>query len=133
MKKVISILLILALIIPSLLISCAPGDVPAEETPIESETESGALQGDPVYITLDLGCENAEISANLLLAYSNVPAKLPTPTRESYVFAGWFKKGDYLMTAVYHPAYLLRDPRKKEDMLTDMKRIRQKLDEEVEG
>ena len=41
----------------------------------------------------------------------------------------WFPKGDYLMTAVYHPAYLLRDPRKKEDMLQDMKRLRQKLDE----
>lgn len=41
----------------------------------------------------------------------------------------WFRHGDYLMTAVYHPAYLLRDPRKKEDMLTDMKRIRAKLDE----
>jgi len=41
----------------------------------------------------------------------------------------WFEKGDFLMTAVYHPAYLLRDPRKKEDMLTDMKRIRAKLDE----
>ncbi len=25
----------------------------------------------------------------------------------------WFKKGDYLMTAVYHPAALLRDPKKK--------------------
>jgi len=41
----------------------------------------------------------------------------------------WFKKGRYLMTAVYHPAYLLRDPRKKEDMLTDMRTIKQKLDE----
>ncbi|MBQ9131713.1 MAG: uracil-DNA glycosylase [Clostridia bacterium] len=41
----------------------------------------------------------------------------------------WFEKGSYLMTAVYHPAALLRDPRKKEDMLEDMKRIRQKLDE----
>ena len=41
----------------------------------------------------------------------------------------WFQKGEFLMTAVYHPAYLLRDPRKKEDMLTDMKRIRAKLDE----
>ena len=41
----------------------------------------------------------------------------------------WFPKGDFLMTAVYHPAYLLRDPRKKEDMLLDMQRIRQKLDE----
>ena len=41
----------------------------------------------------------------------------------------WFQKGDFVMTAVYHPAYLLRDPRKKEDMLTDMKRLRAKLDE----
>lgn len=41
----------------------------------------------------------------------------------------WFKKGDFLMTAVYHPAYLLRDPRKKEDMLLDMRRLREKLDE----
>ncbi len=41
----------------------------------------------------------------------------------------WFQKGNFLMTAVYHPAALLRDPRKKEDMLEDMKAIRQKLDE----
>ncbi len=39
----------------------------------------------------------------------------------------WFKKGDYLLTAVYHPAALLRDPRRKEDMLEDMKRIKEKL------
>ncbi len=39
----------------------------------------------------------------------------------------WFKKGNYLMTAVYHPAALLRDPRKKEDMLEDMRKIKQKL------
>ena len=42
----------------------------------------------------------------------------------------WFRKGEFLMTAVYHPAALLRDPRKKEDMLEDMKAIRAKLDEE---
>lgn len=41
----------------------------------------------------------------------------------------WFKKGNYLMTAVYHPAALLRDPRKKEDMLLDMQNIKAKLDE----
>lgn len=41
----------------------------------------------------------------------------------------WFKKGDYLMTAVYHPAALLRDPRKKEDMLRDMQRIKAKISE----
>jgi len=39
----------------------------------------------------------------------------------------WFEKGGYLMTAVYHPAALLRDPRKKEDMLEDMKQIKAKL------
>ena len=41
----------------------------------------------------------------------------------------WFEKGNFLMTAVYHPALLLRDPRKKEDMLIDMKAIKAKLDE----
>ena len=32
------------------------------------------------------------------------------------------------MTAVYHPAALLRDASKKEDMLRDMKKIRAYLD-----
>ena len=41
----------------------------------------------------------------------------------------WFQKGEYLMTAVYHPAALLRDHRKKEDMMEDMKEIKRKLDE----
>ena len=41
----------------------------------------------------------------------------------------WFEKGNFLITAVYHPALLLRDPRKKEEMLEDMKTIKNKLDE----
>lgn len=41
----------------------------------------------------------------------------------------FFRKGGYIMTAVYHPAALLRDPRKKEDMLTDMKKIKAVIDE----
>ena len=41
----------------------------------------------------------------------------------------WFEKGNFLITAVYHPALLLRDPRKKEEMLIDMKKIKEKLDE----
>ena len=40
----------------------------------------------------------------------------------------WDEKGNYLMTAVYHPALLLRDPRKKEEMLVDMKVIKEKYD-----
>lgn len=46
-------------------------------------------------------------------------------TREHGTF---FHKGKYLMTAVYHPAALLRDPSKKEDMLSDMEKIREQLD-----
>ena len=41
----------------------------------------------------------------------------------------WFEKGNFLITAVYHPAALLRDPRKKEEMLEDMKKIKSKIDE----
>ena len=39
----------------------------------------------------------------------------------------WYARGGFLMTAVYHPAALLRDPRKKDDMLADMKKIKEKL------
>ena len=39
----------------------------------------------------------------------------------------WYERGDFLMTAVYHPAALLRDPRKKDDMLADMRAIKSKL------
>ncbi|MBE6541613.1 MAG: uracil-DNA glycosylase [Ruminococcaceae bacterium] len=38
------------------------------------------------------------------------------------------RRGAFAMTAVYHPAALLRDPSKKEDMLRDMKKIKAYLD-----
>ena len=40
----------------------------------------------------------------------------------------WFDRGQFRMCAVYHPSLLLRDPRKKEDMLTDMKAVKAALD-----
>ncbi len=40
----------------------------------------------------------------------------------------WFERNGWKMCAVYHPSALLRDPRKKEDMLTDMKAIKAALD-----
>ena len=40
----------------------------------------------------------------------------------------WYDKGAYRMCAVYHPSLLLRDPRKKEDMLVDMKAVKRELD-----
>lgn len=39
----------------------------------------------------------------------------------------WFKFEDRDICAVYHPSALLRDPAKKEDMLKDMKQIKEKL------
>lgn len=41
----------------------------------------------------------------------------------------WVQRGNFLITAVYHPALLLRDPRRKEEMLVDMKKIKEKLNE----
>jgi DNA polymerase len=47
-------------------------------------------------------------------------------TREHGQFV---RKGGVLMTAVYHPAALLRDSAKKEDMLLDFERIKEQLDQ----
>ncbi len=41
----------------------------------------------------------------------------------------WFERGNIQMCAVYHPSLLLRDPRKKDDMLIDMKNIKAKCGE----
>ena len=40
----------------------------------------------------------------------------------------WIQKGNFSMCAVFHPSALLRDPRKKELMLEDMKEIKRRLD-----
>ena len=40
----------------------------------------------------------------------------------------WFDKNGYSVCAVYHPAALLRDPRKKDEMLADMIAIKERLD-----
>ncbi|MBE6583310.1 MAG: uracil-DNA glycosylase [Ruminococcaceae bacterium] len=46
-------------------------------------------------------------------------------TKEHGIF---FKKGAFEIVAVYHPSLLLRDLSKREEMYTDMKRIKQKLE-----
>ena len=40
----------------------------------------------------------------------------------------WFDKNGYSVCAVYHPAALLRDPRKKDEMLADMIAIKERID-----
>ena len=42
----------------------------------------------------------------------------------------WFDKNGYSVCAVYHPAALLRDPRKKDEMLADMIAIKARMDGE---
>ena len=41
----------------------------------------------------------------------------------------WFSRNGRLITAVYHPAYLLRDPRKRPDFKADLMRISAKIKE----
>lgn len=71
----------------------------------------------------------AEIKPKIIVCLGRIAAmRLIKPdfkiTKEHGI---WFKKGDYLICAVYHPAALLRDPKKKEDMLEDMKKIKEQL------
>ena len=41
----------------------------------------------------------------------------------------WFRRGDAWITAIYHPAALLRDPEKKPDTFVDLRAIRAKIRE----
>lgn len=41
----------------------------------------------------------------------------------------FYERKGKILTAVYHPSALLRDPRKKDDMLADMMNIKKKADE----
>ena len=45
----------------------------------------------------------------------------------------WVQKGNFMMTAVYHPAALLRDPNKNGEMLKDMMNIKDTLDKINQG
>ncbi len=67
------------------------------------------------------------ISPSLIVCLGRISAmRLIKPdfkiTAEHGVF---FPKGKYVMSAVYHPSALLRDPRKKDDMLCDMEKIKE--------
>ena len=44
----------------------------------------------------------------------------------------WFKKGDFEMMAVYHPAALLRDPRRRPETFEDFKGLQAKIKEVCE-
>ena len=41
----------------------------------------------------------------------------------------WISKGDFLISAVYHPSLLLRDPSRREEMLIDMMEVKKRLDD----
>lgn len=70
------------------------------------------------------------IRPKIIVCLGRIPAmKLIRPdfriTREHGVFV---KKGAFEICAVYHPSLLLRDPSKRAEMLTDMKAVKNKLD-----
>ena len=41
----------------------------------------------------------------------------------------WFEKNGFQMMAVYHPAALLRDPRRRPESFEDFKGLQQKINE----
>jgi len=41
----------------------------------------------------------------------------------------WFQKNNFLLTATFHPAALLRDPRKRPETFEDFESIRKKIEE----
>jgi DNA polymerase len=69
------------------------------------------------------------ISPEIIVCLGRIAAKrLIRPDYKITEEHGQFvKRGKYLITAVYHPAALLRDPRKNEDMLRDFKALKEQL------
>ena len=65
------------------------------------------------------------ITSRVLSTAHDILLKLCLSQNGNFIY-----KNGFTMTAVYHPAALLRDPRKKEDMYTDMKKIKELLDSE---
>ena len=41
----------------------------------------------------------------------------------------WFERGDFLISAVYHPSLLLRDVSKRGEMLKDMQTVKERLEQ----
>ena len=73
----------------------------------------------------------ALLSPKLIVCLGRVSAKrlISKDFKISAQHGDWFDFNEIPITAVYHPALLLRDPRKKGEMLTDMQAISEKLKE----
>lgn len=75
--------------------------------------------------------QTAEIKPKIIVCLGRVSAM--RIIREDYKITSehgtWVEKGGYLMTAFYHPAFLLRDPRKKPDAFSDLKALEAKIRE----
>lgn len=73
----------------------------------------------------------ALLSPKLIVCLGRVSAKrlISKDFKISVQHGDWFNFNGIPITAVYHPALLLRDPRKKGEMLTDMQAISEKLKE----
>jgi uncharacterized repeat protein (TIGR02543 family) len=94
MKNFILLLLCFSILaLSAALVGC---NTPSDENESPTETfESGELIGDPIFLTLDTVCDNATLTANIIVVSKESVPKLPTPERPGYIFAGWYKDGDY--------------------------------------
>jgi len=99
------------------IVKCRP---PKNRDPLEAEQRAC------------IGYLNAQIALlrpRLIVCLGRVAAKVMI--REDFKITEehgvWFERGDHKITAMYHPAALLRDPRKKPDTFDDLKKIQAEL------
>lgn len=67
----------------------------------------------------------ATIKPKIIVCLGRIAAKriISPDFKISEEHGKWFKKGDYMITAVFHPAAILRDPRRKQTTLEDFEKI----------
>ncbi len=59
----------------------------------------------------------------------DTPDHCPRPSAVTVEHGQWFERGGVQMTAIYHPAALLRDVSKRPDTFEDLKAIQAKIRE----
>lgn len=77
-----------------------------------------------------LRAQTAVISPRIIVCLGRIAAMriIKSDFRITKEHGLWFKKGNYMIMAVYHPAALLRDPQRKEEMLMDFRKIEAALE-----
>ena len=100
-------------------VKCRP---PENRDPLNTEKE--ACQG-------YLQRQRALMKPKIIVCLGRIAAKaiIKEDFKITQEHGQWFQRGGVQMTAIYHPAALLRDPNKKPETFEDLKRLQAKIRE----